>query len=264
MVKIVSWNINSVKARLQHLLSYLAEAEAAEIILLQEIKCTNEHFPYQEIEDMGYNIAVHGQKSYNGVAILAKFPLEDISTHCIQEDEHQEARYIEAVISIQHQALRVASVYVPNGKDIGHERFKYKLTFFDALRSHLQKLLTYEEILVVGGDYNVAPYLAVDVYDEKHLDGQICCHKEERKKWRQLLELGLVDAYMALYPSQQQFTWWDYRGGSWQHNKGMRIDHLLLSPEATDLLSACAVDTYMRDKEKPSDHAPIWCQLDMK
>lgn len=260
-MKIVSWNINSIKSRLELCTEYLRNTNP-DVVLLQELKCEKDKFPFMEIEDLGYNIAVNGQKTYNGVAILSKYPIDDIITSIPENSNDPQARYIEAVITKDDIALRVASVYVPNGQAPGTDKFAYKLDFFNKLSSHLNNVLKYEEILVIGGDYNVAPDI-IDVYDPKGLEGTTCFHRDEREKFRGLLNLGLYDAFRAKNPDQQQFSWWDYRGGGYQNGKGMRIDHFLLSPEAVDKLAKCSIDESVRGKEKPSDHAPVVCELEI-
>lgn len=262
MLKIVTWNVNSIKSRLQHTKDYLASPSAPDILLLQELKCETAAFPQEIGDELGYNMAIHGQKTYNGVAVLSKHPIDEVITTLPGEEEDTQARYIETVISYKEQALRVASVYVPNGADPTADKFAYKMRFFDRLHRHIDQLLRYEEMLAIGGDYNVAPE-AIDVYDPKTLSGNICFHPDEHQKWRSLTHLGLTDAYRAAHPGQQGFTWWDYRGGGFDHNKGLRIDHILLSPEAADKVSASGIDTEERGKEKPSDHAPLWCELDL-
>lgn len=260
MPKIVTWNVNSIKSRLQHVLRYLDENQP-DILLLQELKCTDENFPYMEIEDKGYNVAVHGQKTYNGVAIISKFPLEDVQKGLPGNENDEQARYIEAVVSVEHEAWRVVSVYVPNGQSPTSDKFPYKLGFFDKLEAHIAQLLTYEEKLVVGGDYNVAPS-AEDVYAPKQLEGTCCFHHAERAKFRKLTHLGLADAYRVIHPTKgDEYSWWDYRGGGWQRNQGMRIDHLLLSPEASDSLKDANIDKTPRGWEKASDHAPVWAEI---
>ena len=249
-MKIATWNVNSVKSRLEHLQRYLREF-SPDVLLLQELKCVTENFPYSEIEDMGYNVAAHGQKTYNGVAILSKFPLEDVVTKMDDEADEQ-ARYIEAVTG----GFRVASVYVPNGQDVESDKFPYKLRFFDRLREHAAKLLEFNEKLVIGGDYNIAP-ANIDVYDPKSLAGSVCFHPLEQEKWRSLEFAGYTDAFRAANPNMQQFSWWDYRGGAFEHGKGLRIDHLLCSPQAADCLESCTTEAATRGWEKPSDHAPV-------
>jgi len=255
-MKIVTWNVNSVKSRLEHLQKYLREF-SPDIVLLQELKCVTESFPYIEIEELGYNVVAHGQKTYNGVAILSKHRIEDVKTGLdgfgidgTTADE--QSRYIEAVTG----GFRVASVYVPNGQAVDSDKFPYKLNFFDRLRTHISGLLEYNEKVVIGGDYNVAPK-AIDVYDPKSLAGTVCFHPLEQEKWRSLEFAGYTDAFRAKNPDRQQFSWWDYRAGAWEHGKGMRIDHLLLSPQAADCLVSCETEDTPRRWEKPSDHAPV-------
>lgn len=260
MTKIATWNVNSIKSRLPHLIEYLRGDNAPDILLLQELKCTNDTFPYMEIEDAGYNIAAHGQKTYNGVAILSRYPIDDVIKELPGETEDDHARYIEAVISLDKKAIRVASIYVPNGQSPDSDKFQYKMRFFDRLYNHINNLLQYDEALILGGDYNVAPG-NIDVYDPKELNGTTCFHIDERRKFHKLLGLGLTDAYRAIHNNKQQFSWWDYRAGCWQGNKGMRIDHLLLSPEAADMLANSDIYMEPRGKEKPSDHTPVWCSL---
>jgi exodeoxyribonuclease-3 len=256
---IATWNVNSVKSRITHLVQYIRDY-APDVLLLQELKCQTEDFPYMEIEELGYNVAAHGQKSYNGVAILSKYPIEDVITLLPGDANDDQARYIEAVISTSGKALRVASIYVPNGQSPDSEKFPYKLRFFERLHAHIRTLLRHEEILVLGGDYNVAPE-AIDVFDPKSLNGTTCFHPEERARFRSLLHLGLTDAYRATNDNTQHFSWWDYRGSGWEHNKGMRIDHLLLSPGAADLLQSSDIMDITRGWEKPSDHAPVVCEI---
>lgn len=259
-ISIATWNVNSVKSRLAHLVEWLRQA-TPDIVLLQELKCINDAFPHEEIEALGYNLAVHGQKTYNGVAILSKFPLEDISTALTSDPDATQARYIEAVVSLPHnRALRVASVYVPNGQEVGCDKFDYKMGFMDALHEHMKLLLLQEEMLVIGGDYNVAPE-DIDVLDPQKSQGAICFHPMERAKYRTYLYAGLTDAFRMLHPGKQQFSWWDYRAGAFERNNGLRIDHLLLSPQAADLLKACEVVDRLRALDKPSDHAPVLCEL---
>ena len=259
MISIATFNVNSIKARLPNLLAWLDDAKP-DIVLLQELKCVDEAFPAMEIEERGYNIASHGQKTYNGVAILSKFPLDDISRGLAGDDADAQARYIEAVVSIQGAALRVASAYVPNGQDVTSDKFPYKLKFLERLRAHWAERLTYNEIAVLGGDFNVAPE-PIDVYDPASLDGTVCYHPLERERLSALMHLGFYDAFRTLNPTTQQFSWWDYRGGGYQRGHGMRIDHLLLSALAVDRLERCIIDETPRAQEKPSDHAPVMCTL---
>ena len=253
-ISIVTWNVNSIKARLPNVVEWINEHKP-DVLFLQELKCMTEAFPYTEIEDLGYNVAAYGQKTYNGVAILSKFPIDDIITG-IPGFEDEQARYIEAVISHDSGATRVASVYVPNGQAVGSEKFEYKMNFYDALKEHMQDLREYDEDIVIGGDFNVSPE-DIDVYDPKSLRGSICFHPDEQEKFRNLLNLGYTEIYRKVNPGSAAFSWWDYRGGAFNYNKGLRIDFLLTNPSATDKVEACEIETTSRGKEKASDHAPV-------
>lgn len=259
-MKIVTWNINSIRARMHHLTAWL-EATNPDVVLLQETKVVDDQFPREPLEDMGYNLAIHGQKSYNGVAILSKLPIEDITMGLPGNREDEQARYIEAVIG----DVRVASIYVPNGQEVGSEKFHYKLKFLNHLCDHTQTLLGYEEAFVLAGDYNIAPTDS-DVYDPEHRRERILCSTPEREALRKIEFLGLTDGLRAMHPlhmpsGEELYTWWDYRAGSWQNNQGFRIDHLMLSPQAADRLQGAGVDREVRGEEKASDHAPTWVQL---
>lgn len=271
-IKIVSWNVNSVNARLENLLFYLKEHKP-DVLLLQELKCEEGKFPLEQIEDLGYNVAIKGQKTYNGVAILSKYPLEDIAKELPLfdlEESDEEARYVEAVIPVNEQSIRVASIYVPNGgakledgqKPNETDRFKYKMKFFDRLHKHFENNLKFNEIAVFGGDYNVG-HFDIDVYDPKNLDGTVCFHQDERAKFNALLNLGYSDSFRIKKPGAQQFSWWDYRGASFKYNKGMRIDYLLTSPLATDKIKDVQIDDFMYEREKPSDHVPVLTVLEI-
>ena len=256
---IATWNVNSVKARLAHLLGWLRE-DKPDIVLLQELKCVNEAFPAMEIEELGYNVAVHGQKTYNGVAILSKFPLEDITRGLPGNEGDTQARYIEAVASLPGKAIRVASVYVPNGQDATSDKFHYKLAFLDRLQAHVKTLRGYDEMLVIGGDYNIAPTDA-DVHDPKAWEGSVLTHDEVRTRFRKIIHLGLADASFVIRHPSSDYTWWDYRAGALSRDDGLRIDHLLLSPQAADALSGYEVKKSVRLLEKASDHAPVMITL---
>ncbi len=268
-IKIASWNVNSINARLENLLFWLKETKP-DVVLLQEIKCEENNFPLQPITDLGYNVAIFGQKSYNGVAILSKFPLQDVIKNLDKNDP--QSRYIEALICVPDQAIRVASIYVPNGgaellpnqKANESDKFLYKMKFFNQIHNHLQSLLKHNEIAVFGGDYNVAAN-DIDVYDPISLKNTVCFHLDEQKKFRQILNLGYLDSFRIANPNTQNFSWWDYRGNCWAYNKGMRIDYLLTSPKATDCLtSAFMDDKMMMERTKPSDHCPVVVTLDLR
>lgn len=259
-MKIATWNVNSIKVRLPQLLEWLKN-DRPDIVLLQELKCTDDTFPAMEIEGLGYHIATHGQKTYNGVAILSKYKLDDIHKGLAGDDNDLQARYIEAVASLPANpagigAIRVASVYVPNGQDVTSDKFPYKLQFLERLHDHLKNLLTYGEMLVVGGDYNIAP-ADIDVHHPKQWEGSVLTHDDVRRALRRTSNLGFSDAFRQSQPNMQAFSWWDYRGNGFEHDEGLRIDHLLLSPLAADLLKNCHIERQMRAAVKASDHAPI-------
>lgn len=260
-ITIATFNVNSVKARLPNLLAWL-DANPIDIALLQELKCTDDSFPAMELEERGYNLAIFGQKTYNGVAILSKFPLSDVERGLAGDETDEQARYIEAVASIPGGAIRVASAYVPNGQEVGSDKFAYKLKFYDRLVAHWRTRLVYHEIAVLGGDFNCAP-APIDVYDAKHLDGSVCYHHEERVRLRALLHLGMTDAFRAMHPSSTQFSWWDYRGDGYARGLGLRIDHVLLSPHAADVMADAWIDETPRQQERPSDHAPVVVKLNI-
>lgn len=252
---VCTYNVNSIKARLPNVLDFLREA-APDVVCLQEIKCVDEAFPRQEIEDLGYNVATHGQKSYNGVALLSKFPLEDVRRGLAGEDTDEQARYIEAVVLTPGAPWRVASIYLPNGNPVASEKFPYKLRWMQRLAAHAADLLALEERLVLAGDYNVIPRDG-DCHDPAAWQDDALFQPQTRASYRTLQNLGLVDAFMAVDGREHVYTFWDYQAGAWAKDHGIRIDHFLLSPEAADRLRACAVARAARGKEKASDHAPV-------
>jgi exodeoxyribonuclease III len=255
LVKIATWNVNSIKARLPHVLAWLREA-APDIVLLQETKVVAEGFPSEEIADAGYNAVAVGQKSYNGVAVLSRRPIEVLAAALPGDPEDGQARYVEAFTG----DLRVASIYAPNGNPFASEKFTYKLAFLDRLYDHVRDLLASEDTFVLAGDYNVAPEDG-DVYDPIGWRDDALCRPETRAAYRKILHLGLIDAIGALLPGAGRFTWWDYRAGAFSADHGLRIDHLLLSPNAADRLLGAGIDRTPRGWERASDHAPVWCEL---
>ena len=260
MVTIATWTVNSVRPRLPQLLGWL-EQDAPDIVLLQEIKCVAEQFPAMEIESLGYNLALAGQKTYNGVAILSKLPLDDVIIGLPGNEADDAARYIEAVASYDGGALRVASVYVPNGQSADSDKFTYKLDFLDYFQAHMQRLLRYDEAVIIGGDYNIAPY-PIDVHDESAWAGSVLTHETVRSAMRRLLHHGLYDAFRLCHPQAHDcFSWWDYRGNGFAKDAGLRIDHLLLSPQAADYLTDCRILKDMRGVDKASDHAPVLAEF---
>jgi len=257
MIRIASWNVNSVKARLGHLRRWLKES-SPDIVLLQELKCVEENFPGLEIGELGYNVAVAGQKTYNGVAILSKFPIDLELTALPGDEADEQARYIEAFTG----GVRVASIYLPNGNPVPGDRFDYKLAWMQRLYEHVRGLLKHREAFVLGGDYNVIPEDG-DVYSPQAFRDDALFQPESRAALRKIVNLGLTDAFRATTSETGRYTWWGYRAGGWPKDHGVRIDHLLLSPKAADRLQDCQIDRAPRGWEKPSDHTPIWCSLDI-
>jgi exodeoxyribonuclease-3 len=259
-MKIATWNVNSVRARLEAVLAWLKEAEP-DVACLQEIKCTDGNFPREAFEGLGYNCAVHGQKSYNGVAILSKRPMEDVTPRLPGGDDSDDhARYLEAVIAGRKSVVRVASIYAPNGNPQPGPKFDYKLAWLERLRHHAKSLLANEEAVVLMGDYNIIPD-DKDAARPKAWIKDALFQPESKAALRRLENLGYSDAFRALHPEGGHYTFWDYFG-SWERDNGIRIHHILLSPPAADLLKACAIDRNVRGaSEKPSDHVPIWCEL---
>ncbi|MEX1035580.1 MAG: exodeoxyribonuclease III [Sneathiella sp.] len=253
-MKIASWNINSVKARLPRLVDYLKDYKP-DVLCLQELKVIDENFPRLEVEELGYNVETHGQKTYNGVAILSKFPIEDVMRGLPGDDADEQARYIEATIN----NVRIASLYLPNGNPVETEKFPYKLGWMDRLITRARYLLSVEEATVLAGDYNVIPQ-DEDCYDPKAWEGDALTRIESRHRYRQLLNMGYTDAYRA-FTTDVNYTYWDYQKGAWQKDHGIRIDHLLLSPQATDRMEQVGIDKGPRGQEKPSDHTPIWVEI---
>ncbi|MET0155609.1 MAG: exodeoxyribonuclease III [Rickettsiales bacterium] len=261
MISVATWNVNSVKSRLPHLLEYLRANDAPDVLVLQETKTTDDAFPRVEAEDAGYNLAVYGQKSYNGVAILSRFRLSEVKKATFGGDADQ-ARYIEALVERPGKApIRAASVYVPNGHAPDSPKFAYKMRFMEELGERMRQLWRDGTPTIVGGDFNAVFLPDRDVYDPVRSEGAICCHPAERRRMRAYEATGWRDLYRAGNPFAKNFTWWDYRAGARQKNMGLRIDFLLASPEIADASRRCDIDDYMRDKDSPSDHAPVRAQL---
>ncbi len=260
-MRIATWNINGVKARIDTLLQWLRLAEP-DVVCLQEIKSVDEGFPASDIEALGYNVAVHGQKGFNGVAILSKHPLEDVRRGLPGDPEDVQARYIEAVVSSPNSVVRVGGLYLPNGNPIGTEKFTYKLAWLDRLEAHAKALLALEEPLVLCGDYNIIPE-PIDAKTPGAWVDDALYQPQSRAAWRRLLALGFTDAVRACDARPGVYSFWDYQAGAWQKDNGIRIDHLLLSPRAADRLVAAGVDRAPRGWDKPSDHTPVWIELEV-
>jgi exodeoxyribonuclease III len=253
-MKLAAWNVNSIKARLSHLLAWLGEAKP-DVVCLQELKTEDAKFPLAEIEQAGYRAAYSGQKTYNGVAILSRQSIDaQVAGIPGFDDDHKR------VLAATTGGIRVICVYCPNGQAPGSEKYAYKLRWFEALRGYLASELAAHPALVVAGDFNVAPEDR-DVHDPKAWEGQIHVSEPERAAWRALVDLGLKDAFRLFEQPEKMFSWWDYRMVAFRRNAGLRIDHLLLSDALVKRCSGSSIDKAPRKLEKPSDHAPVLVEL---
>ncbi|OJU52055.1 MAG: exodeoxyribonuclease III [Mesorhizobium sp. 61-13] len=262
-MKIATWNINGVRARIGNLTHWLGES-APDIVCLQEIKSVDEQFPRAEIEALGYNVETHGQKGFNGVAILSKLRFDEVNRGLPGDDADEQARFIEGVFSTDRGALRVVSLYLPNGNPIDDPvKFPYKLAWMDRLERWAKERLALEEALVLAGDYNVIP----EPIDAKHPEnwlGDALFQPQTRQAFRRLKNLGFTEAVRATTDAPDVYTFWDYQAGAWQKNNGIRIDHLLLSPEAASRFGSASVEKHVRAWEKPSDHVPVAIDLKLE
>jgi len=253
-MRIATWNINGIKARLPQLLAWLQQ-EKPDIVCLQEIKSVDEAFPRAEIEALGYNVETHGQKSWNGVAILSLLPFDEVSRGLPGDDADEQSRLIEAVFSVPTGAIRVCNIYLPNGNPVDTEKFPYKLAWMERLITYVEGRLAFEEPFVLLGDFNLIP-AAADVHDPEAWWGDALFRPESLQRFRRLMALGLTDAIRAV-TAEPSYTFWDFQAGAWRRNAGIRIDHLLLSPQAADRLETALVHKDVRGWEKPSDHVPV-------
>ena len=259
-MRIATWNVNSVKAHFAAVTDWLKEVKP-DVVCLQEIKCEDHAFPTLEFEALGYSVAVHGQKTYNGVAILSLLPLEDICKGLSGDDSDEQARFIEAVVIEGSRAIRVASLYLPNGNPAPGPKYEYKLAWMERLKSYASALLKQEEPFVLAGDYNVIP-APQDAKNPKNWRDDALFLPQTRTAFEELKNLGLTEAFRALYPLDTgAYSFWDYQAGAWPKNNGIRIDHLLLSPQAADLLVSADIHKHVRGWEKPSDHVPVMIEL---
>ena len=253
-MKIASWNVNSVKARISTVIDVLKDIDC-DVVCFQELKCETDAFPYMELEDLGYQTAVLGQKSYNGVAILSKTPIEDVQYGLPGNEDDEQSRYIE-VTTGGDTLFRVASIYLPNGNPWPGDRFDYKLRWMEFLQKRAETLLEWEMPVVLAGDYNVIP-TTEDCWDPKIWENDALAQPESRAAFRKLQWAGYAEAFDTLESRSHAYTFWDYQKGAWQKDHGIRIDHLLTSPEATDRLTSVEIYKKARGLEKPSDHVPI-------
>lgn len=259
-MQIVTYNINGVKARIETLLTWLKES-SPDVVAVQEIKSVDEAFPRELIEDLGYRVETHGQKSFNGVALISKLPLEDIRRGLPGDDSDEQARWIEATVIGDKHLVRLCGLYLPNGNPVPGPKYDYKLAWMERMRRHAAELLRDEMPVVMAGDYNIIPQ-DEDAARPEAWQKDALALPESRAAFRRILDLGFTEAFRARTHGGGHYSFWDYQAGAWQRNDGIRIDHFLLSPEAADLLTDCRIEAEVRGREKPSDHVPVWLTLD--
>jgi len=261
-MRIATWNVNSIRQRLDNMLAWLKERRP-DIVCLQEIKCGDEAFPRDAFESLGYNVAVHGQKAFNGVALLSKLPFDEVAPGLIGDKDDVQARFLEALVSTKTGALRVVSLYLPNGNPSDTNKYTYKLKWMDRLIAFSLERLKLEEPMLLAGDFNVIP-TAADARRPEAWKNDALFLPRTREKFRALLNLGFTDAVRATSDASDLYTFWDYQAGAWAKDDGIRIDHLLLSPQATDRLVDAGIDRHVRSWDKPSDHVPVYVDLDIE
>jgi len=254
-LKIATWNVNSIKMRVNHLLDFIKQHDP-DVICLQELKCETDKFPHELLSHLPYNFYINGQKSYNGVAILSKFPADEIKIDFPDNPFQDQARFIEISFNCFMGFARVISLYAPNGGEVGSDKFQLKLAFYDQFTHYIKSLLSYDEKLFIGSDFNIAPF-DIDVYNPKDLQNSTCFTYAEKAKMRTILNSGFVDNFRIKYLDKKEFSWWDYRAGAFEQNKGYRIDGVISSVNAMPFLQDCVIDYQTRTKDKPSDHAPV-------
>ncbi len=256
-MKVATFNVNGIKARIESLPTWL-QASAPDVAVLQEIKSVDEGFPREVFEDLGYRVETHGQKGFNGVAILSKLPLEDVTRGLPGDGADEQARWIEATV-VGQRAIRVCGLYLPNGNPAPGPKYDYKLGWMERLRLRAIDLLASEEPSLMAGDYNVIPQPEDAARPEVWREDALFL-PETRAAYRRVLNLGFTEA-LAVRQARPGFTFWDYQAGAWEKNNGIRIDHLLLSPQAADMLVDAGIDKAVRGGDKPSDHVPVWVEL---
>jgi exodeoxyribonuclease III len=257
-MKIVTWNVNSIRARMENVKLYLSSSKP-DIVLLQEIKTQDATYPYEDIKKLGYISYVSGQKSYNGVAILSKKKVGEINIS-LPGDKVKQARIISTKIKIKKHNVNLINIYVPNGNPVDTEKYLYKVKWLDLLINYLQKKIKKDEPVIICGDFNIIPE-EIDVHaPEKYLNDALF-RTEIRKKYRQIINLGFVDAFRLFNKKQDNYTFWDYTSGAWQKNNGLRIDHVLISNNIVDLVTKVEIKKNIRKQIKPSDHVPVECTI---
>ena len=259
MTKIVSWNVNSIRVRLDHLNTLIKEIKP-DIIMLQETKSTKEDFPYENIKSKGYEINYVGQKSYNGVAILSKLPVELKNSALPKNDKDDQARFLEVKV-LDNNPFDIASIYLPNGNPIDTDKFSYKLDWMKKLKSYIEKKIEKHETFIFGGDFNIIPNHQDAVNIDKWKNDALH-HPKSIEVFRTIINLGMTDVFRVFNSKPYEFTYWDYSRGAWEKDNGLRIDHFLASPRAVDRLHDCQIEKKFRALERPSDHVPIWFEID--
>ncbi|MFU8824826.1 exodeoxyribonuclease III [Yoonia sp.] len=257
-MKIATFNINGVKARIDTLTTWLRDSQP-DVAILQEIKSVDEGFPRALIEDLGFNVVTHGQKGFNGVALLSKLPLEDVTRGLPGDDSDEQARWIEASV-VGDVAVRICGLYLPNGNPAPGPKFDYKLAWMDRLLARARDLLASEQPAIMAGDYNIIPQ-AMDAARPEVWRDDALFRLESRAAYRRILNLGFTEAFRARETGPGHYSFWDYQAGAWEKNNGIRIDHHLLTPQAADLLADCWIERDLRAADKPSDHVPVWVEL---
>jgi len=257
-MKISSWNVNSVRARIKNIVSYIKSSNP-DILMLQEIKTEEKNFPFNDFKNLGYTSHVFGQKSYNGVAFITKKDIKKINLKFINDINNQ-SRIIVGDVKNKSKIIKIINIYVPNGNPIGTEKYKYKKIWFDSFIKKVKKTLTENENIIIGGDFNVIPE-KVDVHDYKKYENDALFKLEIREKFRELINFGFYDIYRYFNKNLQEYTFWDYMSGSWQKNKGMRIDHFLISNNILNDIKKVNINKGPRSKIKPSDHTPIEIEI---
>lgn len=258
-MKIATFNINGVRARIEALTAWLAEAQP-DVALLQEIKSADAGFPREVLEGLGYHVETYGQKGFNGVAILSRLPLEDVTRGLPGDAADEQARWIEATV-VGKQAVRLCGLYLPNGNPAPGPKYDYKLAWMERMRVRAAALLATEGPVVMAGDYNVIPHAEDAAKPAQWLQDALYL-PDSRAAFRRILHLGFTDAIRARMPQPGLYTFWDYQAGAWERDNGIRIDHMLLSPQAADLMTDTGIDKAVRGRDKPSDHVPVWVEMD--
>lgn len=258
-MKIATYNINGIKARINAVPAWLDTAKP-DVVLLQEIKSVDENFPREVFEDLGYSVETHGQKSFNGVAILSKFPLEDVVRGLPGDETDEQARWIEATV-LGEKPIRICGLYLPNGNPVPGPKYDYKLAWMERLYARAKELLILEEPALMAGDYNIIPQ-DIDAAKPEAWVEDALARPESRAAYRRILNLGFTEAFRARNQAPGHYSFWDFQRGAWERNDGIRIDHFLLTPQCADLLLDCQIDAQIRGHEKPSDHVPVWVELD--